>query len=813
MKIGVHDFCQSIQARICGNVSFEDLVLDNISVDSRSLVHSENTLFFALEGQNHNGHHFIDELIQKGVKYFVVSSKYSIPKEKDAVFFVVDNTLVALQKMAANHRSIFSYPVIGITGSKGKTVVKEWLNFLLSDRYQIIRSPKSYNSQTGVALSVLFMEEKHNLGIFEAGISTTNEMYKLQEIIRPNIGLLTSLTDEHNEGFEDQKQKVIQKIQLFKDADVVLLKHESKVIDLLGSLPYLSYSLEDKDAWLYGKVEADTLWLKCGDGTEFSVVLPFTKQIDIDNILLCIVTMLYLGYAPDVIQSGIARLFPVELRLQLINGSNNCTIIEDVYNAEYASLVIGLDFMEKHKTSINKTVILSDVINSGYKAEQLYPLVNQLLVDNKITRLIAIGPLISKYLFSVPNTWLFESTDEFLAKVSLDDFDQETILIKGSRASRFDKIVALLEKKTHETVLEVNLNAIRHNLNFYRSRLEPKTKVMVMVKAFGYGNGSFEIAKLLAHENVDYLGVAFTDEGIELRKAGVRTNIIVMNPEISAFNAMLAYELEPEIYSTLELEAFLRVARSKNVYQYPIHIKLDTGMHRHGFCSSELPELINVLQRTNTVEVKSIFSHLSSSDIPEFEEFTLQQITDFKKNSKLLKESLNIQPILHILNTSGIYNYPEFQMDMVRIGIGLYGIGNSASEMEHLENVSTLKTKIMQVKELDSGQSVGYARRYITTQKVKIATIPIGYADGIHRSWGNEKGYVIIKGKKATIVGSICMDMLMVDVSHIDCNAGDQVIVFGKELPVTVISQTINTIPYEIITSIAQRVKRIFFEE
>lgn len=813
MTIDVSSFCQYLGAKANGIGSDDQIKVDTISVDSRSLTHNKNTLFFALEGQNHDGHLFIEQLIQKGVRYFVVSASYGVSPEEGVVFFEVKNTLTALQKFAQYHRRNFTYPVIGITGSKGKTVVKEWLNFLLEDQFNIIKSPKSYNSQTGVPLSVLHMEAHHNLAIFEAGISQIKEMANLQKIIQPTIGILTNITNEHQEGFSCEEQKIKEKLLLFENSDIILSKQDPKLEELLGSRNNLTYSFTDNSAWLFAKVKANTLELTYNNTTSFVVDLPFTSEEDMDNILLCILTMLYLGYSPKIIQNRIPLLFPVELRLQLLNGSNSCTLIEDVYNAEYASLVIGLDFMEKHKSSGQKTVILSDIVKNGYDDKAVYTLVNQLLKDNKITRLIGIGPRISKHLFSLPNIWLFESTDEFLAKVSLEDFQQETILIKGSRGFRFDKIVALLEKKTHETVLEVNLTAIRHNLNFYRSKLTSGTKIMVMVKAFGYGNGSYEIAKLLSHEKVDYLGVAYTDEGIELRKSGVKTKIMVMNPEQSSFNAMLAYDLEPEIYSVQELEAFLKIARSKNALRYPIHIKLDTGMHRHGFLTHEIPELIDVLQKTNIVEVKSIFSHLSSSDMLEYRDFTLDQIKKFEKDSLFISQSLGIKPIRHILNTSGIYNFPEYQLDMVRIGIGLYGVGNDSKEMEQLQNVSTLKTKIMQIKTLEKDQSIGYGRKYRTTKEVRIATIPIGYADGIHRSWGNEKGYVIINNQKATIVGSICMDMLMVDVTNISCQVGDAVIIFGKELPVTYIAEVINTIPYEILTSIAQRVKRIFFEE
>lgn len=812
MEVNTNDFCSFLNAQLSPNESRDIIEVDNISVDSRSLYNGSSTVFFALEGKNHNGHEFIEDLIQKGVKYFVVSKDVKVSPRQNEIYFQVDNTLEALHKAALFHRTKFQYPLIAITGSKGKTIVKEWLNFLLAKQYCIVKSPKSYNSQTGVPLSIFAMEQNHNLGIFEVGISTVGEMAKLQKIVLPQIGVLTSITSEHQEGFDSLEQKIMQKLELFKDSKVLITPYDELVLKHIEPQKVFSWSLDNPKAMVYARVMANTLKVSYAN-TTFEVDLPLTSPWDVDNIMSCIATMLYLGVDIEQIQQRIPLLYPVELRLQLINGVNNCTIIEDVYNSDFSSLVISLDFLEKHSTSESKTVILSDVADNGTSYDQIYQAVDKLLMDNKINRLIAIGPQISKYLFSVPNTLVFESTDAFLSNVSMDDFHDQSILIKGSRSFRFDKIVALVEQKTHETVLEVNLNAIRHNLNLYRSKLKPSTKVMVMVKAFAYGNGSLEIAKLLAHENVDYLGVAFADEGIELRKGGIQTKIIVMNPEISAFNAILAYDLEPEIYSFRELKAFLDVARSKNVYQYPIHIKLETGMHRHGFTRDELLELIDILKSTNTVKIQSIFSHLSSSDLGRYYEFTMMQIDEFINNSTSIKYRLNSDAILHILNTSGIFNYNEYQLDMVRIGIGLYGVANDEFEMRLLQNVTTLKTNIMQIKSVPQGSSIGYGRRYITKKTQRIATIPIGYADGISRAWGNEKGHVLIAGRKAPIVGSICMDMLMVDVTDIECEEGDTAIIFGKDLPVTLIAETINTIPYEILTNVAQRVKRIFYEE
>lgn len=814
MRFNTDAFCSFIGAEIIGDNKSEYMDITNISVDSRSLQNDQHTLFFALKGGNHDGHDYITELVAKGVKYIVISDSERVSATSGVLFFKVDNTLEALQQSATFHRDSFDLPVIGVTGSKGKTVVKEWLNYLLSEDYKIIKSPKSYNSQTGVPLSIFGIEEKHNLGIFEVGISTVGEMDKLVKLVKPSIGIFTAITEEHGEGFTSLEEKVSEKVKLFKDAEVVICELDPLLVKYISAVaPVYTWSMTDTSANVYGQVNNAELTVIVDQSTSFRVELPFIDEASVRNIMTCISTMLRLGHTADKIASRLKGLYPVELRMQVKNGVNNCTIIDDAYNADYQSLSISLDFLEKHKVSKSKTVILSDMFKSGYEVEEIYSQLKELLIANQITCIIGIGEHISKYLVGMPSAYLYRDTEEFLQKVSGDDFSEETILVKGARGFRFDRIVTMLEKKTHETVLEVNLTALRHNLNFYRSKLKPETKIMVMVKAFGYGNGSYEIAKLLAHENVDYLGVAFADEGIELRKAGVNTKIIVMNPEINAFSAMIAYDLEPEVYSVRQLNAFLKVARERNCYEYPIHIKLDTGMHRHGFLTADLDELIEVLRHTNVVEVKSVFSHLSSSDMPEYDEFTRGQMEMFIRNSDKLIESLDIHPIRHILNTSGVYHFSDYQFDMVRVGIGLYGVGNDKTEMQQLANVSTLKTRIMQIKEISDADSVGYGRRFRSKGKTRIATVPIGYADGVHRSWGAGVGYVLVNGQKAEIVGSICMDMLMINVTKINCEENDEVIIFGKDLPVTIIADKINTIPYEILTSIALRVKRIFFEE
>lgn len=791
-------------------------VIDVISIDSRSLQNGENTMFFAISGPNNDGHTYINELIDKGVRHFVVTHIPETAAGK-ANFLVVENTLEALQKLAAYYRSLFDFPIIGITGSNGKTIIKEWLNFLLSPDYNIIRSPKSYNSQVGVPLSILGINEKHNLGIFEAGISTMHEMEKLQKIIRPTIGILSNIGSAHDEGFSSVADKIKEKLKLFTSVNVLIL-NKNKTIQAFVNPKIKTFS------WCSDNKSADVYITKknLGDLTElqvtykedtFPILIPFQDQASIENAIHCMMVMLYFGYNPKVIQTRMAQLYPVEMRLKVKNGIYNCTLIDDSYSSDFQSLKIALDFLEHQKQHKKKTIILSDIFQSGLNNDELYSQVSQLIISNKINRVIGIGETISQYKNKFINGTTFKNVAEFMNAFDRLNFENETILIKGARDFHFEQIVSMLEEKTHETVLEINLNAISHNLNFFKSKLAPKTKLMVMVKAFGYGNGGFEIAKLLEHHKVDYLGVAFADEGISLKSAGINVPIMVMNPETTSFSAIIQHQLEPEIYSIKGLKAFLKIAEQKKLKNFPIHIKIDTGMHRLGFEEEQLPELITILKGNETVQIKSILSHLATSDDLKHDAFAQSQIALFEELSTQLTAVLKIKPIRHILNTSGISNYPDAQYDMVRLGIGLYGISNDEEEQKFLENVGTLKSVISQIRTIEAGESVGYGRRFMAEKTTKIATIPIGYADGIRRSWGNEVGYVVINGKEAKIVGSVCMDMLMVDVTNLDCKEGQSVVIFGENPTVTLMAKALNTIPYEILTGISQRVKRVFFRE
>lgn len=791
-----------------------EATIDNISIDSRSLQNNAHTLFFALSGPNNNAHHFIPDLISKGVRFFVVSDIPTSVKN-DANFILVGNTLLALQQFAAWHRSQFSFPVIGITGSNGKTIVKEWLNFLLSPDYNVIRSPKSYNSQVGVPLSVLGINEKHNLGIFECGISQTGEMEKLAQIVSPTIGILTNVGTAHDEGFKSEEEKIVEKLKLFENADV-LIYQKDPAVDAHVSTRTFSWSFTDAraDVLISKTVSAAKTRLEVSRGNQnLSVEIPLADSASIENAISSLMVLLWMNYDADTIGRRMQQLYPVEMRLVVKNGIHNTTVIDDSYSSDFQSLKIALDFLESQKHHAKKTVILSDIFQSGLANEQLYKKVSQLVESNKIGRVIGIGQTISQFKNTFENIIVFASTQEFLAQFDTLDFGNETILVKGARQFEFEKIVALLEEKTHETVLEINLNAIGHNLNYYRSKLRPETKLMVMVKAFGYGNGGFEIAKLLEHHKTDYLGVAFADEGISLKNAGIKLPIMVLNPESTSFPQIIQYGLEPEIYSIKGLKAFIALADERRLEHFPIHIKIDTGMHRLGFEAEHMAELIAILSKTESVNVKSILSHMATSDDLAHDDFARAQIDLFEKLSLQLMQALNIRPIRHILNTSGIEHYPQAQYDMVRLGIGLYGISNDATEQKHLEIVGTLKSVISQLRTIQKGESVGYGRRFMADGDTKIATIPIGYADGISRHWGNLNGYVTISGKRAPIVGSVCMDMLMADCTGIDCREGDAVIIFGESPSVTEMAEKLRTIPYEILTSISQRVKRVFYRE
>jgi alanine racemase len=792
--------------------------------DSRSLSFPDESLFFAIKTSRNNGHNYITELYQQNLKYFVVSEmRPEFEKMVDAVFLLVDDTLKALQTLAAAHRASFNIPVIGITGSNGKTVVKEWLYQLLSADYAITRSPRSYNSQIGVPLSVWSLNENTQLGIFEAGISKMQEMERLEPIIQPTIGLFTNLGEAHQENFTGLKQKCEEKLQLFKNAEILIYCSDNKLVEISiaqsefkGKL--FSWGKSDKaivQILITEKSALKTAVTFKYEGTESSVVIPFTDEASVENALQCVVAMLYLNIEPAVIAKRILLLEAVAMRLEVKEGVRDCLIINDSYNSDLNSLSIALDFLNQQSTAkkLSKTLILSDILQTGQTSTELYKTVSKLIQNKSVQQIIGIGTEISKNAdkFRDAKKIFFENTEEFLKSSVIREFQQEIILLKGSRRFHFEDISEKLELVTHETTLEVNLNALVDNLNYFRSKLRPETKMMCMVKAFAYGSGAVEVARTLQHHRCDYLAVAVADEGAELRREGIRIPIVVMNPEKGSFGMIFDNKLEPEIYSFRLLDAFIASTEKLGLTDYPIHIKIDSGMHRLGFEPQDMPQLLAKLKNQTQVKVRSVFSHLSGSDEAKFDAFTKQQMATFTACADQLSATFSHHIMRHILNSAGIERFPEYQFDMVRLGIGHYGI--SSLPDANLKQVCALKTIILQIKDVKAGETVGYSRKGIVNADKRIAVIPIGYADGFDRKLGNGVGEVYINGQRAKVIGNVCMDLVMIDVTNISANEGDIVEIFGDNLTISEVADWLKTIPYEVLTSVSRRVKRVYFQE
>ncbi len=812
---------------IYGNGS-TDTIIKDLLIDSRKMNNPLTSLFFAIKGDRHDGHAYIHDVYEKGVRNFVVSEMpANIEQFDNANFILVKDTLAALQFLCAKHRSKFTIPIIGITGSNGKTIVKEWLNQLMREDKNCVRSPKSFNSQVGVPLSVWQINEEHDFGIFEAGISKPNEMKLLEPIIQPTIGVITNIGKAHDENFENQKQKVDEKLKLFIHSEVIiyckdyLLVHEEITTNrTLKETKIFTWSKKLRADLLIGRITkstADTEIQGIFKNNFISISIPFIDEASIENAIHCWATLLYLGYDNVVIAKRMHFLSPVAMRLELKEGINNCSIINDSYNSDLSSLAIALDFLNQQKQHPKKTLVLSDILQSGQNNEALYKEVAELIHKKGVSRLIGIGEGISsqQHLFNIEKQF-YKSTADFLQQFNNSFFSDETVLLKGARAFSFEAISNIIQQKAHETVLEINLNAIIHNLNYFRSKLKPDTKIMAMVKAFSYGSGSFEIANVLQFHRIDYLAVAYADEGVELRRSGITLPIMVMNPEEQSYDAMIQYQLEPEIYSFRVLGLFeetLKRSDRKNETPMPIHIKLDTGMHRLGFDENEVNELIVRVKNNKLLTIKSIFSHLAGTDEPEHDDFTWHQIKLFKEMSEKIRAHFSYPIIHHILNSAGISRFPDAQFDMVRLGIGLYGIGANQTEQIQLQNVSTLKTSISQIKNIPVNQTIGYSRKGVANRDIRIATVPIGYADGLSRKLSNGKGKMIINGKPAPIIGNVCMDMCMIDITDINANEQDEVIVFGDAYPIKQIADDVGTIPYEILTNISRRVKRVYYQE
>lgn len=810
------------------NGQLREREIKDILIDSRKVITVENCIFFALASKRNDGHKYIGELYEKGIRNFVVSKDLS-GNFPEANIIRVESTLKALQALARAHRSKFDVPVIGITGSNGKTIIKEWLFQLLAKDKRVIRSPKSYNSQIGVPLSVWGLDTRHEIAIFEAGVSEPDEMDKLQPIIKPNIGVFTNIGEAHNENFISMNQKVGEKLKLFTKVDTLVYSLDHPEIqevvirsEILSTIESFTWSRkQNADLRITGNTVSED-----GKSTEISgifiekdisITIPFTDNASIENAIHCWAVMLLLEYDNDVLRKRFPKLTPIAMRLELKAGINQCVVINDSYNSDINSLTIAIDFLKQNANHKKKTVIISDILQSGKNEEELYRGIADIFENKEIDRMIGIGPALTrqKELFNIKKEF-YPSTDDFLRRFSFTAFNNEAILLKGARIFEFEQIGKALQQKTHETVLEINLNSLIHNLNHYRSKLTPATKTMAMVKAFSYGSGSFEIANTLQFHRVDYLAVAYTDEGVELRKAGIQLPIMVMNPDEQSFDAIITHNLEPEIYSFRILEVLEKSIR-KNIIPsnkpVKIHLKLDTGMHRLGFVSDDIDELVTRILANNRIYTQSAFTHLAASEDPSEDEFTKGQIELFRHMSEKITGALDHKVLLHVLNSAGINRHPEAQFDMVRLGIGLYGIATSPDDVGKLEPVGKLKSILSQVKKIRKGETIGYSRSYKAEEDVLIGIVPVGYADGLRRSLSNGKGSLLIKGKKVPIVGNVCMDMCMVDITGIGAEEGDEVIIFGSEHTVEQMAESLGTIPYEILTSIPQRVKRVYFQE
>ncbi len=804
--------------------------MKSLVIDSRNIANKDGVLFFAIKGERHDAHEFLPSIYEKGIRNFVVNelpanAEMNFP---EANFLVVENTLQGLHQLAAHHRKQFIYPVIAVTGSNGKTIVKEWLWQLLRDDYSIVRSPKSYNSQVGVPLSVWQMDESNELAIFEAGISRLGEMEKLQAILQPDITILTNIGTAHDENFSGKDQKILEKIKLLKGSKILVCCKDDgsvfeKISEIAGAGKIISWSKKTKADLQIARItkeKTETTIQGISNNQFVSIVIPFTDDASIENAIQCWTLLLHLGLNGETIASRMKQLIPVAMRLELKEGVNNCSVINDSYNSDLGSLSVALDFLNQQQQYPKRTLILSDILQSGKDEKDLYAEVAQLIKGKGVNRIVGVGEAISrmKSVFGEMEKSFFNSTAEFLADYHTGLFHNETILLKGARVFGFEAISKVIQQKAHETVLEIDLNALVHNLNFIKSRLNPGTKLMAMVKAFSYGSGSFEIANVLQFHRIDYLAVAYADEGIELRKAGIKTPIMVMNPEEQSFDAMIRYDLEPELFSFRILQLFDEAAkrfRMRNPKQVPVavHIKFDTGMRRLGFDESEMNELIVRLSNTRDLVIRSVFSHLAASDETEHDEFTRKQVKLFIAMSDELRKHFTYPIFRHILNSAGILRFPDAQLEMVRLGIGLYGIAASEEEQKNLKNVSTLKTTISQIKSISKGETIGYSRKGIAKENMRIATVPIGYADGLSRKLSNGIGKMFINGKAAPIIGNVCMDMCMLDLSGINCSEGDEVIVFGKEYPITDLAKDMSTISYEVLTNVSRRVKRVYFQE
>ncbi|MFM7857400.1 MAG: bifunctional UDP-N-acetylmuramoyl-tripeptide:D-alanyl-D-alanine ligase/alanine racemase [Flammeovirgaceae bacterium] len=789
----------------------EDKVVQNLLTDSRKSVVASGSVFFAIAGQRHDGHIYVNELYKQGVRQFVVERPVDLQLMPLANVVQVKSCIDAIQLLAIHHRQAFSIPVIGITGSNAKTIIKEWLYQMLSLDGSVVKNPGSYNSQLGVPLSVWQMRPHHQLGIFEAGISKGSEMVKLETIIQPTVGLFTNIGTAHNEGFASLEAKIAEKLTLFKHVKVLIYCIDHTPIHQqvqAQKLPALTWGTNDQ-ADVYVRATGKNYEVQYRDNN-FDLVLPFQDAASIENALHCMVLLLYWGYRPSEIQNRIKHLKSVAMRLELKQGINHCQLVDDTYNNDLAGLRISLDFLSSQQKK-KKTLILSDILQSGLSDAELITKIAELVKASNVNQFVGIGEKLKAHSRCFhPKSIFFDSTESFLASRVWENFSGELILVKGARAFHFEKIIAVLERKIHGTVMEIDLNKMVHNLNFFKSKLKPGVKLMVMVKAFAYGSGSEEVANLLQYHQVDYLGVAYADEGMELRKNNIGLPIMVMNPAEESFPHLLLHGLEPVMYNLKILHSFLEFVGNRGA---TIHIEIDTGMHRLGFEAEDADEIISLLKSKPNVKVASVFSHLAGADEYVHDGFSQTQYKRYQQFYKLLSQKLGISPLRHILNSPGILRLPDFQMDMVRLGIGLYGVNPTEESFAQLQPVATLKTILSQIRTIKKGETVGYGRKGVAEKDLELATIAIGYADGFSRGFSQGRGVVLVRGNLAPVVGNVCMDMTMIDVTGLGAHEGDEIIIFGDGLPIHEVAQRLGTIPYEILTNTSERVKRIFFTE
>ena len=820
----LHKLAEIIDGTLSGKSNDNDL--NHLLLDSRKLITPNSTVFFSLKNTPKKSLSIIKELYEKQVLNFVIDFQINPSDFPHATFIFVQNTLTALQTLAENHRNNFTIPIIGITGSNGKTIVKEWLNQLLQPDFNIARSPRSYNSQIGVPLSLLQLKRENNLGIFEAGISEPGEMESIEKIMHPTIGVFTNIGDAHSEGFNNLEEKTVEKLKLFANAneliycsDYIIIQEVEKAV-FFPQIKHFTWGSKETDSLhIIKKTSANnkTIIQARYQTESIEISIPFSDKASIENAIHCWCILLLFGLNHDVISKRMLHLTPVEMRLELKQGINNCSIINDCYSSDLQSLQIGIDFLLQQKQHGTHTVILSDLLETGMPSELLYKEISNQLNQKKVNRLIGIGPELfnQKSQFAcISTTNFYTSLHEFKKDFYSLHFHNEAILLKGARVFEFEQISSMLEQKVHETILSINLSAVTHNLKQYKNILNYETKIMAMVKAFSYGSGAFEIARVLQYNKVEYLAVAYVDEGVTLRKAGITLPIMIMNPGENSFNTIVQYFLEPEIYSFSLLQKLENYLESQGLEEYPIHIKIDTGMHRLGFDPGELNELSDRLKLNRIFHVQSVFTHLIASNDLSKKDLSIKQFTQFKMACSILEDKLNYTFIKHIANTSAISLFPEMQMDMVRAGIGIYGIDSNMAMYKKLKNVTTLTTTISQIKEVKANETVGYGGEFKLIKDSRIATIRIGYADGFHRVFGNGVGKVRINNLLLPVVGNVCMDMTMIDITGIDgIKEGDEVEIFGNHLPIQNLAEWSKTISYEIMTGVSQRVKRIYFEE